>query len=156
MANYIERQLLNDELKTWTVVIVSNATRAPHRFELTKDIKIGCANRVSRMVDGSKISIGVLTSPIDESLDLDEEEFGLAKKFETNSKGLPTPIAIREIRPKERGLLLVYMPAYSQGKPYGLKGEEVVGFAISFPTSNTAVPVDYWAAPVYEEDNAGV
>lgn len=155
MANYIEKQLLNDELKTWTVVIVSNATRAPHSFDLRDNIRVGCTNRVSRMVDGNKISIGVLTSPVDEVLDLDEDEYERAKAFETNSKGLPTPLAIREIRPKERGLLLIYMPAYNQGKSYGLKGEEVVGFAVSFPTSNTAVPVDYWASPVYEEDNVG-
>lgn len=161
IADFIEKQNKNDELIDWHVVIVSNILQdAEHKYQLGQ-YNIGCVRRTPLEVLTDKISIGTLTSPADEFLDLSVEEIQKALEFDLTrgkqrSDKSPTSLAIRHVRPKTRALLLVYMPAcLDKDNPrnnYGLSGKEVVGFAISFPFSDTAVPIEYWVGPVYMED----
>lgn len=159
MADYIERQNAHGELTEWDVIIVSNA-EAWHTVTIG-DHQIGCVTRrpLTPMHD-TKISIRRLLSPHDEFLDLSSEELEAAREFDRNKrdrdvppKGAPSGIAVRHIRPKSRGLLLIYLPEHHKnGLEYGLSGEEVVGFGLSFPKSENAQPVEYWVNPVYMED----
>jgi hypothetical protein len=160
-ADFIERQTRNGELIDWHVVLVSNTPGdAVHEYDVA-GFKIGCVRRNPDVASADKITIGTLTSPSDEWLDLSTEEYEAALHFDReNGKqradGTPSSIAIRHVRPKTRGLILIYLPAFRDqpggGKSYGLAGEEVVGFAISFPFSDTSRPVEYWAGPVYMEE----
>lgn len=156
-SQYIRRQMKQGELKEWDVVLVSNRSSEPtHKFEV-EGIGLKCVERTSQIpVLGNKISIGVLTSPRDEAIDLNEREHSLAMGI-TNRKGVgrkfPTSKSIKAVRPPERGLLLIYFPESSEeGKKYGLAGEEVTGFAISFPESEKVTPISYFANTVYSEE----
>lgn len=161
IADFIEKQNRNGELVDWQVVIVSNAPHdAEHQYQLGK-YTIGCSRRTPDIITADKIAIGTLTSPADEALDLTTDEIERALEFDKSrgkqrSDGLPTSLAIRHVRPESRGLLLIYLPACKDqdnaANNYGLEGQEVVGFAISFPYSNTAVPIEYLAGPVYMEE----
>jgi hypothetical protein len=159
IADFIERQISIGELVDWHVVIVSNNPKnAEHSYRVGK-YTIGCVYRKPDSVGADKISIGTLTSPADEALDLTKEEKEDALKFDEDrgrvaAGGSPSSLAIRWARPETRGLILVYLPACSDSKPsYGMEGQEVVGFAVSFPTSDNAQPIEYWASPVYVEEN---
>jgi hypothetical protein len=159
IADFIDRQESRGELVDWHVVIVSTPLSESTNICRIGDYEIGCNLRKPLDVVPDKISIGTLTSPADELLDLTEDELSLAldKDIEWNKQragGLPSSLAIRHVRPITRGLLLIYLPYCDEppGKTYGLAGNEVVGFAISFPVSDTAVPVEYLIVPEHQEE----
>ncbi len=161
IAEFIERQLSQQFLIDWHVVLVSNSENKVHQCRVGECL-ISCSERKPRgNPSGEVISIGTLTSPSDESLDLTAEERGEALAFDEannckRSDGNPSSLAIRTVRPKTRALMLIYLPAFRDErdplKDYGLENEEVVGFAISFPRNENAIPVDYWVNPVYLEE----
>lgn len=83
-------------------------------------------------------------------------------------KDVPHGRVVREVRPKSHGLLLIYpllapsvIPG-SGGRPdeaTGLDpdGQPIIGVALSFPTSDTVLGVEYrvnrvWGAEMQEDD----
>jgi hypothetical protein len=162
IAEFIERQLDQNYLTEWHVVLVSNSETKAHQCEIGEYL-VNCVERKPRVnPTGEIISIGTLTSPSDEFLDLTAEEINRALTFDKEnncerSDGNPSSLAIRTVRPKTRALMLIYLPAYrdekDSAKNYGLKNEEIVGLAISFPRNENAIPVDYWVNPVYLEES---
>ena len=154
LAKYIERQNKNEELIEWDVVIVSKSGDEPN-------VKIGDYNIVLGMreakISNNSITIKRLVSKADELLDLSDEEAIKANQFYNSNENIKTEqIAARYIRPAKRGLLLIYI---IQGKDkktheeYGAKGEEIVGFAISFPTSENAIPIEYVVNTVWMDED---
>lgn len=161
VADFIEKQNKNGELVNWHVVIVSNTSQDAQHFYRIGEYEIGCVRRTPLEVQTDKVSIGALTNPADELLDLSAEEIESALKFDVSRKkqrsdGLPSSLSIRDVRPKTRALLLIYLPACNDivnpRNTYGLEGKEVIGFAISFPVSDTAEPIEYLVGPVYMEE----
>ncbi len=160
LARFIERQNRNGELVEWDVVIVSNPDAPP--YAEIGGYKIGCVKRSPLSLTKDKISIRRLVSPADEMSDFSPQEIELAREFDRTGRDIPrgenedpSGIAIREIRPEKRGLLLIYIlwgKDELTGREYGISGEEIIGFALSFPTSETAQPVEYWVNPVYIEE----
>ena len=122
-----------------------------HEFTL-EGKSVGCWNRKpSGTIEGNSLAIGTLVSPDDEWIDFTEAERNKCKTdyrmMKTRDGGKdpgdsrPTGPFIRYSRPRERGLLLIYPICYADGsKPsnrYGLTaGEEIYGFAVSFPSDN--------------------
>jgi len=159
IADFIERQISIGELTDWHVVIVSNNLKNAVHSQVVGKYTIGCVYRKPDRVEADKISIGTLTSPADEMLDLTAGEIEKAIEFDRQrgretADNLPTSLAIRWARPATRGLILIYLPACNDPALfYGMEAEEVVGFAVSFPTSENALPIEYWAGPVYMEEN---
>ena len=161
IAQFIERQLSQNFLTDWQVAIVSNSENKVHQCQI-EGYLINCSERKPRGNPSAEvISIGTLTSPADEFLDLTAEEIARALAFDDannckRSDGNPSSLAIRTVRPKTRALMLVYLPAFRDDKDtlrnYGLVNQEIVGFAISFPRNEDAIPVDYWVNPVYLEE----
>ncbi len=162
IAKYIETQNARNELIDWNVIIVSNPKSQGTSTIAIGECEIQCVLRTPLTISNDKISIRRLVSPSDEILDLSEDERRIAREYDrnvlrktTSDNDLPSGTAIRIVRPKERGLLLIYFP---EGKDpeteqsYGGKDQEVVGFAISFPRSDTAVPIEYWANSVYQKE----
>lgn len=154
LAGYIEQQSEINELINWDVVIVSKDS-AEHSVEIG-GYDIGCAYRAAEKISNNSITIKRLVSRTDEHLDLSEKEMEEAKQFfELNEDIKTLQIAVRHIRPEERGLLLIYL---IQGEDkdthekYGTAGEEVIGFAISFPTSKNAKPIRYVVNPTWVEE----
>jgi hypothetical protein len=160
IADFIDKQVKRGWLTNWHVVIVSNSDKKVHRCNIGK-YNIGCAERKPRPYPSNEyVSIGTLTSPADESLDLTEEENEIAYKFDQDnhcarSDGNLSSKAIRHARSKSRALLLIYLPVFEdENNPqlnYGLLNEELVGFAVSFPKDKEATPVEYWVNPIYKE-----
>jgi hypothetical protein len=155
-AEYIRKQAEKGELTDWNVVVVSNIENEnTHELSLA-GYKVRCVKRSASLpVSKDKISIGVLTNPADETLDLNERETAeaLAKSKKGSGQGLPSGAAIRNTRPPNRGLLLIYLPESKEPeRTYGLAGEEIVGFAISFPGTETATPIEYVVNSVYSEE----
>ena len=80
----------------------------------------------------------------------------MANEFYKSNENIKTlEIAVRHIRPEERGLLLIYLlhgEDRRTGEKYGTSGKEVVGFAISFPFSENAKPIGYVVNPTWVEE----
>lgn len=150
-ADYIERQNSINELIEWNVVIVSSAEPV-HSFNLGA-LNIGCVKRTPNDdITENKISIQRLLNPADEMIDLLETERQKAREIDglsAISKKRFLPGTIREVRHANRGLLLIYFPAGQfHGKKYGFEGNEVVGYGLSFPSSDNAIPIEYLVNPV--------
>lgn len=162
LALYIEKQNKNGELGAWDVVILSNTDKS-----ISTDIgsyKIGCMKRAPAMpITDEKISIKRLVSPADEIIDLSQEKLEAARQYdreqrhvERGENDIPSGIAIRAVRPASRGLFLIYFihGTDRNGRKYGIAEHSVAGFAVSFPRSSNAIPVEYWVNPVWvEEEN---
>jgi hypothetical protein len=167
IARYIEKQNLQGELITWNVVVVSKEAAGSSDSDTTiRSILIGgyevrCVTRKALKAGSDKISIRRLVSPADEALDLTSEEIDKARNIDAvrmnrlaSDIDLPSGPAIRQARSKERALLLIYVLAGEDDakNTYGDEGHEIVGFAVSFPRSLTAEPIQYWVNPVYQEE----
>lgn len=155
IAAYIVRQLAQGELTQWTVAIMGRATYAEYLGSI--DLGVAGGGEIN-MIERTRLvrrpnSVGVLTSPGDEAIDLTEEQRLLAEEL-IRTERLPKEIAIRTARPESNGLLMIYpvsrnsghsargtggsrLPLYDQPAT----GMDVMGIALSFPTSQSAVPV---------------
>lgn len=165
IADYIEKQLPRGELTDWHIVVVSNTIDKAVHFAKLGDYEIGSVQRTPlRAIETDRISIGTLTSPADEYIDMSKAGLDAIKARFEEEKGRGEiedqkfAAFVRQERPADRGLLLIYLPANKDISspdetlnPYGLKDEEVVGFAVSFPGSDTAEPIDYVVNSVYAE-----
>lgn len=154
LARYIEQQNKNEELIEWDVVIVSKSG-TEHYVEIGGN-NIACGIRKASKVSNDSITIKRLLNPPDEHLDMSEDEMERANQFfESNEKIKTLQIAVRHIRPENRGLLLIYVIEGEDkaGNKYGTKDEEVVGFGISFPTSENAIPIEYVVNTVYMDED---
>jgi hypothetical protein len=159
LADFIDKQVKQRELTNWTVALLGNGKG--------KESEIGthqvrCIERAAKATDGGKVSVRRILSPRDEAIDLDGgswaaalEQTKLIRTRDPARVGDADPVdeeddddierpsgpGIRAVRPKERGLLLVY--PLDAGK-LNLTGETpVIGFALSFPASESDVAVPY-------------
>lgn len=165
IAQFIEQQQNpgSMDLKTWDVALLSRQDSPPHTFELP-GYKIGCFERKAQSLSADTLTIGRLVNPPDEWIDFDVTgKDRVRKKWEIlraeqgkeppDATQLPSGPAIRALRPKECGLLLIY-PICSKNSetPYGrVKGQEVTGFAISFPASDTTHQIQYQVNSVFQD-----
>lgn len=154
ITTYIEKQNSNNELIEWDVVIISKGNGSSKSRETSSvcvsGYEIRCAIRnpdTINPITDERITIGRLVSPPDEALDLSDDVRD-AKGHRLSGK------AARRVRPKERGLLLIYLLTGQDKnlRTYGEKGQEIIGWAISFPESQTAQPVDYWVNSIYQDE----
>ncbi len=168
IAEFIVQQNNFDELTNWHIVLVSN--KKENRVHLAKinNLNVGSVQRTPlSKVQPDKISIGVLSNPADHILDFSKKELAeIQEKYDElpTKKGGTRKVVekatfFRQHRPVERGLLVLYITANRDTKsndgttsPYGLEGNEVVGFCISFPASENAQDIEYVVNPVYLDD----
>lgn len=162
LSQYIRRQNEQDELRSWTVLLVSSglpgaADLAPY-FD-GRDV--GSIERESQQpIRPLRYTIRRLVSPTDEARDLSVDEYQRALDFTVadwqastrQNKSKTAPVApsgrgIRHVRSKERGLLMLYP---LDGTTAGTAGAvPVVGMAISFPASDTARAIEYTVNNVF-------
>ena len=155
LSEYVQKKLNEQELTGWTVALISKSNAGQQRIggvdvePLTRELA----------VDGAKLSIGRLVSPIDEMIDFSKDEQAKAleitrERWRVNPgrmKEEPKQAAgtvIRSLRPPERGLLLIY-PILSKGE------KPIMGFAISFPRSSQPTTIQYAVNNVYWEQEFG-
>ena len=165
LAEFIANMVAVGELTSWTVALLSEGqTKTPYTFE--NGIKISAMPlRKDTKVEGS-YSIGVLTDPSDEAIDLHYPAWKKALDW-TLSEWKPDPARNRLTKPKrpsgkrvrdvrglgkedinpapERGVLLLYplTPEGARGSIPDSWNEPIMAFAISFPSSNSNVKVAY-------------
>lgn len=166
LAEFINVMVATGELTSWTVALLGEGhTRAvPYEFENGLKI-VAMPSRTDTKVEGS-YSIGVLTDPSDEGIDLDYPAWKKALDW-TLAEWMPDPARnrinpptrpsgkkIRDVRglgkdtikaSPERGVLLLY-PLAPESAGESLSGnwsEPIMAFAISFPSSKSAVKVEY-------------
>jgi hypothetical protein len=162
LSRFISRQNEQDELTSWSVVLVSSGL--PSAQDLNGRFSNLAVGGIERKPFGEEIAgqyrIRRLVSPSDEARDLRDGEpvAALAQTVTDwrNSRRKDKPVeqptspsgrGIRWARPKQRGLLLLYP---LDGRVAGTAGEiPVVGLAISFPVSDTARAISYMANNVF-------
>ena len=160
IQRYISTRVKNNELITWTVILLSGGEGEPWRVG---NFLVDCMERTQLNtgdISSNKITIRRLVSPIDEWLDMDplvqkeilrktrEEYTGKKGKKINSNRKVPAGPVIREMRPKERGLLLLYpLELIENENPRTVT--KTIGFAVSFPFSATASEVSYRVNKVY-------
>ncbi|MGB4101271.1 MAG: Z1 domain-containing protein [Alphaproteobacteria bacterium] len=159
LTEFIRSLGSENELVNWTIALIgaSRGEGEVHRFH--EGLAIKMLKRSAHGQHSDRYSIGRLMSPRDEAIDLDDEAW-LAALADTRKSyhadpgrdtaavepDTPNGPAIRRIRPKERGVLFLYTidPALA-GNEAGLPEitPPIIGFAISFPASNSGARVRY-------------
>lgn len=164
MADYIRLRLQDDpvELASWTVALISN----PGPPRAIAGLDVGCTKR-AKFPDDAPLdevyAIRRLVSPVDEAIDLSKDEYAAAlqrtrimwERGETKSSSetppeVPNGPSIRRARPRERGLLLIYL---LDPREAGLDADSdpLVGIAASFPDSDNAEAIEYMINNTYWE-----
>ena len=164
VAAFIEAQVKNGELANWTVALISR--QKPERTtEYTINDETVLVGNLTRKAEDKNagptdyyLRKSHIISPEHEFLDLSPTEYEKAMQ-ETKAKrknddkgGKPDypngEIVRNEIRPKQRGLLLLYtldpnaaQPANSAKLP--ADSPAIVGYAISFPGSKSGATISY-------------
>jgi hypothetical protein len=162
LARYIKAQTKNGELVHWTVRLVSSGL-AEAGQKTIRGLGIGMVRRAPFPEEQrqDRYTIRRLVSPADEQLDLTDVEKSAALKQSvenwqndkrpSKAKDAPTSPGgkeIRQARPKNRGMLLIY-PLDPQHANLPEVTPPVIGLAISFPKSDTAVEVTYTVNNVF-------
>jgi len=157
IADFIEEQekSSSNDLVTWDVVVAS-----PHYPKESFDCaeqRLGCSKRGSiQELSELSLTLGAVHDPQYESFDFSDEEMVKVRKIWTErelGKGNGPPPTekrppgqiLRECRPKERGLLIIY-PIFNDeaGGVYGtVDGKRVIGLTLSFPGSDTTRHREY-------------
>lgn len=159
LAKYVRAQLSQGELTKWVVAVVFKERGV--NFAIG-DIRGGLISRglfPKKPQHLDRYTIRQLHSPPDELIDLTADELSNALMLHlpqpedgVSAKAQdPTGPAARLIRPKERGLLLIY-PLDLAGAP---KGVPPLGLVLSFPGSNTAKTIEYVVNNVYWDQEFG-
>jgi len=165
IAEFIGKMVATGELTSWTVALLGEGRAGkPYAFANGLEI-VAMPSRSDTGVEGS-YSVGVLTDPSDEAIDFDYPAWKIALNW-TLSEWKPDPARnritpptrpsgkkIRDVRglgkdtikaASERGVLLLYPLAPENAGESVSKNwsEPIMAFAISFPSSNSAVKVEY-------------
>jgi len=154
IIEYIKRQESKDELIRWTVAICGRKSTDSNLGEVDWGIKDNMIRQISRTRLRDTESLGVITSPGDESIGLTNEEIDQMKQYTDGGEAVNK--AARRIRSPEEGLILIY-PISRFSKPITGEGinrralyddtnnqlaRDLIGIAISFPHSNHPQPVE--------------
>ena len=153
IAKYIRVQIERDALTEWTVVLGSGDGSGKFKAGFVI-VQRNVRNNPDRFI-GDTYRIKTSFSPNDEGLDLSEKELKLArdnalklskKKSGGTARNPEATIGgqIRRLRPKERGMLIVYPIESKQLEP----SITLLGFAVSFPYDTEAEKINYVANQV--------
>lgn len=153
LRQYIEAQLENNELKQWTVALISTQKGAHWPFRTDLEVGLPLRADASAMSDKYSMAKSRLIDPEDEYIDLSDDELETAKQMagDTYKRGRLGGKYIRSSRPPDRGLLLIYP---LDPKPAGVD-KPVMGLAFSFPGSSTAKKIKYKVNNIYWKQEFG-
>jgi hypothetical protein len=166
MAEFVERMNKIGELQKWTVALLAEGRKAPTGYAFSPFVSVDSfPSRGDIGVEG-RYTIGVLTDPSDEAIDLEAPEW-VAALAATQAQWTPDParnrltqperpsgMKTREQRgkgfpggppPSRKGLLLLYplSPAFDGKQVIAGWDKPIMGLAVSFPASESGIKVDY-------------
>lgn len=166
MAEFIDQMNAVGELKKWTVALVAEGRKGASAYEFSPFISVDSLPARGDTGVSGRYTIGVLTDPIDEAIDMDEAEWCSAlaatqaewkPDAARNRREKPTRPSGRKIReqrgkgfpggpsPSRNGLLLLYplSPVVEEKQVIHGWNEPIMGIAVSFPASDSGVKVNY-------------
>jgi hypothetical protein len=163
VAEYIRAQLATGELTRWTVAVTGGKSAAQlsipgvDRLPLIRRKTITGQSRVQ----ATEVEVGVLVSPAHEALGLPPAAVGMAfertvEEFRKRGKGTVPKRAsgesLRKLRDPSEGLLLLYpIDPVASGVTVETPEIPIVGYAVVFPRSDKARPVQYRVNQVFLE-----
>ena len=157
ISSYIEHQGEKGELVRWTVAVRGKEAKED-KLDLGYvdwDLSSGKIKQMSRSRYINTNSLGVITSPRDETIGLSQEQIKKVKEIAAENNEAENKAA-RRVRSPEEGLILIY-PISRKSKPKAGKGtargplfenpndprvRDLIGIAISFPFSDNPQPVE--------------
>lgn len=160
ISAYIERLADAGELIRWTVAVRGRESLEQRLGHADWNLPGLPVAQISRSRLGDTDSLGVVTSPGDETIGLTDELKAQAREAirVANAAGRPKSVnsAAREVRPAEEGLLLLYPISRHSGygvdeggnrrplfdAPDGPLARDLVGLAVSFPRSRQPQTVE--------------
>lgn len=171
LAEFIRALNAKDELIHWTVALIG-ASRGKGRIQAIQDgVAVKMLERAAHGQYSDRYSISRLMSPRDEAIDLDQTAWMAALERTRNAfhadpgrngseskPDAPNGPAIRAERPRQRGVLYLYLlDPILAGPDAGLSEESppIVGFALSFPASSSGVRVKYKVNNILWEQEYG-
>ncbi|WP_431025472.1 Z1 domain-containing protein [Halomonas sp. H5] len=164
IADFVSQMNQVGELHEWTVALLAEG-KTGESFDFSPFVTVSSLpSRTDKGVSG-RYTIGVLTDPVDEAIDLGASEW-LAALTSTCKEWKPDPArnrlsepkrpsgqSIREQRgmglegapsPSRQGLLMIYPLSYKGAEPAIEDwNRPIIGFAVSFPSSKAGIKVDY-------------
>ena len=169
VCRYIRDRENNGELREWTICLVSKKAGNTVQASIG-GLEVPLVYRTKIDSAPSRYRINTLAGRAEEAVDLDDVEYDKAIAL-TNQRLVdksalekdPAREEVREVRPKERGLLLLYAllprppqpPAKKTDMPEDpdfQKTNYVVAAAISFPSSRGAASIPYMVNPVWIQE----
>ena len=152
---FISEQQKYGLLTNWTIVLINNTT-TDKTIKINADVTIGLTKRSDFTPESNYYTINKshIIDPRHEYIDLTDKEIEIAfrktiEDAKKNGKNLskidkPSPVRVKEIRPEEQALLLVYLldPQPKEDK-VALSSVPIVGLAVSFPWMKNARPIEY-------------
>ena len=181
MADYIERQMMHGELTSWTVALMAAdgeqfmiADCQIKSIERSHNTRCFSADEQKKM---DRFIIRRILAPRDEAIDLDAGQYASALELTQQAfiadpgrskrktlPEVPSGQAFREIRGRgklsmgipahpERGLLLIY-PLSPKVADIDF-GAPIIGFGVSFPSSDKVEPVSYRVDNIYWSQEYG-
>lgn len=174
LAEFIEKMNEVGELHQWTVGLLAEGFAGkPHKF--SNGVEISTFPSRSDTNVAGRYSIGVLTDPSDEAIDVGFEPWNAALQL-TKAAWKPDPARNRIIEPTRpsgkkiremrgssggdlgRGVLLLYpLSPLNSDKASIIDGwdDPIIAFAMAFPTSETGIKVEYKVDLLYWEQEYG-
>jgi hypothetical protein len=160
LRRYIDSRVKAGELLQWTVVLISITDGPKYRLG---SLEVGAIKRKPdddlALLEGRYV-LRRMISPTDEAIDFSEEarqaalketirrwEENKGRSRRTEPPTVPSGMVLREMRPAEIGLMLIYVLDPSQaGLPENIP---IIGYALSFPGSSSAGAIEYVVNNVY-------
>lgn len=159
LASFIKKMNKIGELENWNLAIMNGSSERTYSFQ---DREFNLIVRKEKKLSPDRYSIGRLISPKDELIDLSTEEWERALEHSREDQpeierpsGKYARAAKHEISgSKAKGLIMIYLldPSYYSMKNLGKA--PIVGFGVSFPSSQSNIKVKYVVNVVGQDDYA--
>lgn len=168
LNKYIEKLNEYGELKDWTVALLESSTSENSYTIAGKDVGLIKRTDKTPETDLYMLANSNILNPPDQYIDLtkDEQNQALCETVEAWSEGKsrakkmpvePSGPFIREARPKNKGLLLIYPLDHNLVRDDGNKFSDkpIIGFAVSFPKGSRDEKIEYQVNTRYWQDRYG-
>jgi hypothetical protein len=160
LRRYIDSRVKAGELIEWTVALIS--TPDGRKYPLGS-LEVGAARRKpddEEALPEGRYVLRRMISPTDEAIDFSADERNVAlketiarweanrgKSRRTEPPTVPSGIVLRDMRPAQKGLMLIYVLDPAQARLP--EDTPVIGYALSFPGSSSAGAIEYVVNNVY-------
>lgn len=163
LTEYINARVADDELTRWTVVVANSSTAERHATIAGLDIGLTERDHHNPKSGDGRYTVRRVVSPrhelVDIEIDAERWEHALQitidtwennprRKPDSQEPNQPSGLAERKLRSDTDGLLIVYPLDASRWKDFDGDTTPFVGWAVSFPESATAEPIEYQVNPV--------